>query len=188
MSGVVDVLFYTWCGGCPVWWMSGVVHTMRKMGHPPQSVEYVCWQWIYHANNWRMNVSWRISVCLSGTGLGNVHFWKMYVCIGYMLPTIWGVWVSWICMLVLDISCQQLGAGVSIISKNWVFDKGWYLRLEFFIRRVNLVFYKKGVVFYKKLSFLIKIADFVNISIWEGKKEWFQQMWLTLCLCLCLLQ
>ena len=45
------------------------------------------------------------------------------------------------------------------------------MRLEFFIRRVNLVFYKKGVVFYKKLSFLIKIADFVNISIWEGKKR-----------------
>jgi len=43
--------------------------------------------------------------------------------------------------------------------------------LEFFIRRVNLVFYKKGVVFYKKLPFLIKIADFVNISIWEGKKR-----------------
>ena len=45
------------------------------------------------------------------------------------------------------------------------------MRLEFFIRRVNLVFYKKGVVFYKKLSFLIKIADFVNISIGEGKKR-----------------
>ena len=45
------------------------------------------------------------------------------------------------------------------------------MRLEFFIRRVNLVFYKKGVVFYKKLPFLIKIADFVNISILEGKKE-----------------
>ena len=45
------------------------------------------------------------------------------------------------------------------------------MRLKFFIRRVNLVFYKKGVVFYKKLSFLIKIADFVNISIGEGKKR-----------------
>ena len=45
------------------------------------------------------------------------------------------------------------------------------MRLEFFIRRVNLVFYKKGVVFYKKLPFLIKIADFVNISILEGKKR-----------------
>ena len=46
------------------------------------------------------------------------------------------------------------------------------MRLEFFIRRVNSVFYKKGVVFFsKKLSFLIKIADFVNISIWEGKKR-----------------
>ena len=46
------------------------------------------------------------------------------------------------------------------------------MRLEFFIRRVNLVFYKKGVVFfYKKLPFLIKIADFVNFSILEGKKR-----------------
>ena len=26
-------------------------------------------------------------------------------------------------------------------------------------------------MFYKKLPFLIKIADFVNISIWEGKKR-----------------
>ena len=25
MSDVVDVLFYPWCGGCLVWWMSGVV-------------------------------------------------------------------------------------------------------------------------------------------------------------------
>ena len=33
--------------------------------------------------------------------------------------------------------------GVSIFSKKIVFYKGWYLRLEFFISRVNLVFYKK---------------------------------------------
>ena len=25
MSGVVDFLFYTWCGGCLTWWVSGVV-------------------------------------------------------------------------------------------------------------------------------------------------------------------
>ena len=42
--------------------------------------------------------------------------------------------------------------------------------LEFFIRRANLIVYKKGVDFYKKLPFLIKIADFVNFSILEGKK------------------
>ena len=34
-------------------------------------------------------------------------FLKMYICIGYMLPTIWGVCVSWIYTLVLDISCQH---------------------------------------------------------------------------------
>ena len=64
---------------------------------------------------------------------------------------------------------RLLRAGVSIISKNWVFYKGWYLRLEFFISRVNLVFYKKEVVFYKRSPFLIKIADFVNFSIFKGK-------------------
>ena len=32
----------------------------------------------------------------------------------------------------------------SISSKNLVFYKGWYLRFEFFISRVNVVFYKKG--------------------------------------------
>ena len=26
MSGVVDVLFYPWCGGCLVWWMSFFAH------------------------------------------------------------------------------------------------------------------------------------------------------------------
>ena len=31
------------------------------------------------------------------------------ICIGNMLPTIWGVCISWIYMLVLDISCQHLG-------------------------------------------------------------------------------
>ena len=39
--------------------------------------------------------------------------WGMYIFenyhfIGYMLPTIWRVCVSWIYMLVLDISCQHL--------------------------------------------------------------------------------
>ena len=60
-------------------------------------------------------------------------------------------------------------SGVSIISKKIVFYKGRYLRLEFFISRVNLVFYKKEVVFYKRSLFLIKIADFVNFSIFKGK-------------------
>ena len=43
--------------------------------------------------------------------------------------------------------------GSLLFPKNDFFYKGWYLRLEFFIRRVNLVFsfffYKKGVFFYK---------------------------------------
>ena len=31
-----------------------------------------------------MNVSWRVSVCPSGTGLGNEHFWKMYIVVWWM--------------------------------------------------------------------------------------------------------
>ena len=38
-----------------------------------------------------------------GVGLGNIHVYKIYICIVYMLPTIWGIYVSWIYMLVLDI-------------------------------------------------------------------------------------
>ena len=137
--------------------------------------------WIYHAKTWVMNVSWRVSVCPSGTGLGNVHFWKcifpldmccqqfgeyesveymccgigyimnifgeymsveykyldiwydmpnmmknyeqpqgkgMYICIGYVLLTIWGIYVSWIYVLVLDISCQHLGDKCKLVVKN----------------------------------------------------------------------
>ena len=42
-----------------------------------------------------------------------------------------------------SIITQGIPTGVSIISKNWVFYNRWYLRLEFFISRVNVVFYKK---------------------------------------------
>ena len=34
MSGVVNVLFYTWCDGCLVWWMSDVVDVI---------LHKVCW-------------------------------------------------------------------------------------------------------------------------------------------------
>ena len=39
---------------------------------------------------------------------------------------------------------------VSITSKNLVFYKGWYERLEFSLGRWSVVFYKRGAVFYKK--------------------------------------
>ena len=70
--------------------------------------------------------------------------------------------------------CKIKMKGVSIISKKIVFHKGLYLRLEFFISRVNLVFYKKKyVVFYKILPLLIKIANFANFSIFGKGKKWF---------------
>ena len=50
--------------------------------------QMIYWYWIYHANTWAIQMS---------------------ICIGNMLPTIWGVCISWIYMLVLDISCQHLG-------------------------------------------------------------------------------
>ena len=62
------------------------------------SVEYIYWYWIYHANTWAMNVSLRVSVCPSGTGLGNVQFWK--------------------CLFVLEICCQQFGEYVSV--EPWI--------------------------------------------------------------------
>jgi len=43
------------------------------------------------------------------------------------------------------------------------------LRLEFFYKEGQFSFLY--LYFYKKLPFLINIADFVNISIWKGKKR-----------------
>ena len=40
------------------------------------SVGYMCWYWIYTANNWGIYVSWRLSVRpgAGGAGLGNVYY------------------------------------------------------------------------------------------------------------------
>ena len=48
----------------------------------------------------------------------------------------------------------EVTTGVSIISKNWVFDKGWYLRLEFFIRRV--FFFWKYISGLKRIQYQCK--------------------------------
>ena len=42
--------------------------------------------------------------------------------------------------------------GVSILSEKWVFHKSWYERLEFFIRRLYVVFSKTKVVFSVKTA------------------------------------
>ena len=34
----------------------------------------ICVYWIYNANSWGMNVIWRVSLCTSGTGLGECTF------------------------------------------------------------------------------------------------------------------
>ena len=90
-SGLLDIqLFWTSRSfGHPALLDIQVFWTSRSFGHPGlsdfqflflivkmlvMSVEYICWYWIYHANTWGMNVSWRVSVCPSGTGLGNVYF------------------------------------------------------------------------------------------------------------------
>ena len=102
------------------------------------SVEFINWYWIYSANIWGMYVIWRVSVRPSGAGLGNISgqectFSYMYTCIGYKLPTFgeymlvggflcalraqgWGICLVrnvhfLICILVLDINCQQVPPG-----------------------------------------------------------------------------
>ena len=102
------------------------------------SVEFINWYWIYSANIWGIYVIWRVSVRPSGAGLGNISgqectFSYMYTCIGYKLPTFgeymlvggflcalraqgWGICLVrnvhfLICILVLDINCQQVPPG-----------------------------------------------------------------------------
>ena len=41
--------------------------------------------------------------------VGECTYLEIYICIGYMMPTIWGEYVTWRYMLILDISCQHLG-------------------------------------------------------------------------------
>ena len=67
------------------------------------SVEYTCSYWIYHANTWGMNVSWMVS------GVGVYTFLKMYICIDFDDNNFGSMCQLNIYMLVLDITCQQLG-------------------------------------------------------------------------------
>ena len=80
------------------------------------SVEYIYWYWIYHANTWALNVSWRVSVCPSGTGLGNVQFRK--------------------CLFVLEICCQQFGEYVSVeyICWYWIYHANtWVMNVSWMV-------------------------------------------------------
>ena len=90
---------------------------------------YICWYWKYAANNLGSMCQLNIYIlvldiscqhlgdecklegfCVPfGHRVGECTISEMFICIGNMLPTIWGVCISWIYMLVLDISCQHLG-------------------------------------------------------------------------------
>ena len=65
------------------------------------SVEYIFWYLIYHANT-----SWSWSV-------GEYNLVEIYICIEYILPTIWGIYVSLIYILVGYIMQTVGGMNVS---------------------------------------------------------------------------
>lgn len=65
------------------------------------SVEYIFWYFIYHANT-----SWSWSV-------GEYDLVEIYICIEYILPTIWGIYVSLIYILVGYIMQTVGGMNVS---------------------------------------------------------------------------
>ena len=72
-------------------------------------MEYICCDWIYYANTWGMIVNWKGFFVPFGHRVGYCTFLKNNLCIGYMLPKIWGVCFIGIYMLGLDISRKQLG-------------------------------------------------------------------------------
>ena len=51
-------------------WVVGFLCALRAQGWGIYIFEYIFWYWIYHANTWGKNVSWRVSVRPSGAGLG----------------------------------------------------------------------------------------------------------------------
>ena len=99
------------------------------------SVECICWYWIYHANTWGMTVSWRVSVCPSGTGLGMYIMYIMYtiyICIGYMpqhtpkyggyLIRFWQFWIWQPESSFLIYSCPGLSENIPHL---WCFLNFW---------------------------------------------------------------
>ena len=77
-------------------------------------IEYILptlggWMWVgeflcaLRAQGWLIYIFWNI---------------QWYESIAYMLPTIWGIYVSWIYSLVLDISCQHLGDKCKLVVKS----------------------------------------------------------------------
>ena len=87
---------------------------------------------IYHAKTWGMIVIWRMYI------FENYHFigymlptiWRVcvtlniYVGIGYIMPTIGGIYFGGLYMLVLDISCQLLGDECKLDSFCAPFGRG----------------------------------------------------------------
>ena len=72
-------------------------------------------------------------------------------------------------------------AGVSIISKIWVFYKSSYWGFEFFINMRNWVFYKKRLFFIKSARFL-EFRHFLKVKDWWNKfKTLFRHFLFTVC-------
>ena len=67
------------------------------------TVENICWYWIFHANIWGMNVSKRVSVCPSGTGMESEHLYLIYA--ANNVGSLWQLKQ----ILILDITGQHLG-------------------------------------------------------------------------------
>ena len=86
---------------------------------------------------------WVVTVCPSDAGLGNICiYFKIYLCVGYMLQTILWVYVSWIYMLVLDthhleLFLERSGVGLGNIH----FLKYTYIigYIQFTIWGINVV-------------------------------------------------
>ena len=56
------------------------------------SVEYICWYLIYHANSWGDECK-LVSFCVPfGRIVGEYIYFKIYLCVEYMLQTILGVY------------------------------------------------------------------------------------------------
>ena len=57
-SGVVDVLFYPWCGGCLVWWISGLVDVHCPVWWMSGVVVVLFYPWCGGCLVWWMSVWW----------------------------------------------------------------------------------------------------------------------------------
>ena len=84
----IGYILPTFVGCCSV---GGCLCALRAQGWVMYIFLDMCFYWIYSANNCGVLFTWGVSVCPSGTGLGDVHFLRYEFVLDKFCQHLWGV-------------------------------------------------------------------------------------------------